>query len=77
MDDAFRRIGFENVIPLLERKKIKISEDVEIIRYPTTGIDNMLLLEYKGTRLLNYNDCNLSSKALNALIKKSEELTLF
>ena len=70
MDDAFRRIGFENVIPLLERKKIKISEDVEIIRYPTTGIDNMLLLEYKGTRLLNYNDCNLSSKALNALIKK-------
>ena len=70
MDDAFRRIGFENVIPLLEREKIKISEDVEIIRYPTTGIDNMLLLEYKGTRLLNYNDCNLSSKALNALIKK-------
>lgn len=70
LDNALKRLGFTNIISLPERKKINLAETIVITRYPTTGIDNMLLLEGGNTRLLNYNDCNLPDKAIKSLIKK-------
>ena len=70
LDNALKKIGFANVIPLLERERMEIAENIAITRYPTTGIDNMLLLEGGNIRLLNYNDCNLPDKAIKLLVKK-------
>ena len=70
LDSALKNIGFLNVIPLLERQEMEIADNIKIIRYPTTGIDNMLLLECDNIRLLNYNDCNLPVKAIKTLVKK-------
>ena len=33
-----------DVVPLAERKPTKVNASIEITRYPTTGIDNMLLI---------------------------------
>lgn len=70
LDDALKSIGFANVISLLEREKTQIADDFAITRYPTTGIDNMLLVESNTIKLLNYNDCNLPVKAIESLINK-------
>jgi hypothetical protein len=70
LDNALKNIGFTNVIPLLERKELVIADNIKITRYPTTGIDNMLLLECDNIRLLNYNDCNLPIKAIKTLVIK-------
>jgi hypothetical protein len=59
LDDAASQIGFQNVISLLERKPLALSDQFLITRFPTTGIDNMLLIKTPGEVILNYNDCNI------------------
>ena len=70
LDNALKKFGFANVVSLLEREKTQIAEGITITRYPTTGIDNMLLVEGGDIKLLNYNDCNLPVKAIKSLVKK-------
>ena len=59
LDEAARQIGFQNVISLFERKPIDLADQFTITRFPTTGIDNMLLVKTSGGTILNYNDCNI------------------
>jgi hypothetical protein len=59
LDEAASQIGFQNVIPLLERKPLGLSRQFLITRFPTTGIDNMLLIKTSKEVILNYNDCNI------------------
>ena len=61
--NPIRKIGFKNIISFQERKKLKLDANVWIKRYPTTGIDNMLVINDNGTVALNYNDCNIPLKA--------------
>jgi len=59
LDDAARQIGFQNVTSLFERKAIDLADQFTITRFPTTGIDNMLLVKTSSGTILNYNDCNI------------------
>ena len=52
---------------LHERTPLRLAPDVEVTRYPTAGIDNMLHVRAHGWSILNYNDCNLRPAALAAL----------
>jgi hypothetical protein len=70
LDDAAKRIGFKNVISLDERKPLRVSNDFTITRYPTTGIDNMLIIKTKNEIILNYNDCSLPLSSQRILKKK-------
>lgn len=63
-------IGFPNIIPLYERKKLDLSNNFSVIRFPLIGIDNFLLIESCGIKILNLNDCNLPDQALKSLLKK-------
>ena len=63
-------LGFRNLVALPERRPLRISTEVEVTRYPTAGIDNMLHVKAHGWSILNYNDCNLRPAALAALAKK-------
>jgi L-ascorbate metabolism protein UlaG (beta-lactamase superfamily) len=65
-----RRIGFQNIIELGERRPIQLAGGFSVVRYPVTGIDNMLLIDAGGHRILNYNDCNLSAFAQKQLADK-------
>lgn len=71
-----RRLGFVNVIELREREPLQIAPQVVVTRYPVTGIDNMLLIDLGGYRVLNYNDCNLSAFAQRRLAKKLGRIDL-
>src|SRR5437762_8139531 len=44
LDNAVKRLGFKNVIPLFERIPLQLTSKVAVTRFPTTGIDNMLLV---------------------------------
>lgn len=68
--EAMRGLGFRNIIPFPERKRIQLADDLWITRFPTTGIDNMLLMESEGTTLLNYNDCNIPIAARKRLKRR-------
>ena len=46
-------------IPLYERQKLIINSELSIERYPTTGIDNMLVIKSEECVIMNYNDCNI------------------
>ena len=70
LDDAAKQMGFQTVISLPERKPLPIATDFTITRYPTTGIDNMLLIKTKNEVVLNYNDCNLPLSTQRILKKK-------
>lgn len=63
------RVGFRNFIPLTERKRTAVFEDVSLTRFPTTGIDNMLSIRLGDFTILNYNDCNIPERAIRKLIK--------
>jgi len=69
-------VGFKNIIPLPEREKIQLSKNVTVIRYPTAGIDNILLILTPSCTILNYNDVNLPSRSLRALIKKFPKIDI-
>jgi len=70
IDEAIKRAGFKTVVPLYERKWMKLPGNVDIIRYPSTGIDNMLLIKTRDAVILNYNDCNLPFRAMKSLARK-------
>jgi ribonuclease BN (tRNA processing enzyme) len=70
LNKAMKGLGFKNIIPIYERKKITVNSKVEIIRYPATGIDNMLLIKTPYGNILNYNDCNLPTLTRKMIRKK-------
>ena len=70
ISEALERAGFKNIVPLYERRKLPLTSNVKVTRYPTAGIDNMLLIETPEGRILNYNDCHLPIGALKLLLRK-------
>lgn len=62
--------GFTNIQPLYERRKLPLTSSIKVTRYPTAGIDNMLLIETPEGTILNYNDCHLPIDALKLLMRK-------
>jgi UDP-MurNAc hydroxylase len=70
MRGPLQRVGFAKVHPLYERHPVALSNDWEITRYPTTGIDNMLVIRVGKFTVLNLNDCNLPARALRWLARK-------
>src|SRR5918996_3647131 len=77
LDEAIRNIGFRNVIALPERKTIRIDRNIELTRYPATGIDNMLHIKNRDISILNYNDCNLPRLSQRLLKKKIGNVDFF
>jgi hypothetical protein len=70
MSDAMRRIGFRNVLSLAERRPYQAAPGLELLRVPATGIDNMLIMRTASGVVLNYNDCNLPSRAIESVAAK-------
>ena len=70
VSEALQRAGFRNIVPLYERRKLLLTGNIAVTRYPTAGIDNMLLIETPEGTILNYNDCHLPIDALKALMRK-------
>lgn len=70
ISEALQRAGFKNIVPLYERTKLPLTSGVEVTRFPTAGIDNMLLVETPEGTILNYNDCHLPIDALKLLLRK-------
>ena len=66
MVDRFEAMGFEDVRPIAERHRWS-DEHLEATRFPTAAIDNMLLVQLGGWRVLVYNDCNLPLPAVRRL----------
>jgi len=77
IDDSMRNLGFREVVSLYERTPVKVNDSVEITRYPTTGIDNMLVIRSKEGTILNYNDCNLPEPSRKMLHKKIGSIDIF
>lgn len=70
LDSAGQKMGFKNVVRIYERKELRLSEDVSVTRYPTQGIDNMLLIKTPAATVLNYNDCVIPSITQKLLKKR-------
>lgn len=70
ISEALQQAGFRNIVPLYERRKLSLTSDLKVTRYPTAGIDNMLLIETPEGMILNYNDCHLPIGALKLLVRK-------
>ena len=70
ISEALQRAGFTNILPLYERRTLQLPGDIKVTRYPTAGIDNMLLIETPEGTILNYNDCHLPIDALKLLMRK-------
>ena len=70
ISEALQQAGFRNIVPLYERRELPLTSDLKVTRYPTAGIDNMLLIETPEGTILNYNDCHLPIGALKLLIRK-------
>jgi UDP-MurNAc hydroxylase len=70
VDQILKDIGFKTVIPFSERTPINLTDDVEITRFPSTGIDNILVLRTKNFTVLNYNDCVLPDVTRQSLASK-------
>ena len=45
ISEALQQAGFKNIVPLYERRKLPLTSHLKVTRYPTAGIDNMLLIE--------------------------------
>ena len=75
--DVIKRLGFKNILPFPERVKVDLLDNLSIIRYPTTGIDNMLVIDYLDYRFLNYNDCNIPKKARKSLANLIGNVDIF
>jgi glyoxylase-like metal-dependent hydrolase (beta-lactamase superfamily II) len=67
MIPRLRELGFRDVRALGEREPFPLPGGQEVVRYPTAGIDNMLLLTGPYGSVLNLNDCNLPARALRML----------
>ena len=70
MNEVLQGAGFTNILPLYERRMVTLPSDIKVTRYPTAGIDNMLLIETPEGTILNYNDCHLPIDALKLLMRK-------
>jgi L-ascorbate metabolism protein UlaG (beta-lactamase superfamily) len=70
VSEALRRAGFRNIVRLDERAWLPLGSDIKVARFPTAGIDNMLVIDTPEGRLLNYNDCHLPVDALKLLMRK-------
>ncbi len=68
--EPLERAGFTNIHPLIERQPTQLAEAFEVTRFPTTGVDNFLVIKVGGFSILNYNDCNLPESAFKRLIRK-------
>src|ERR1044072_4578792 len=77
ISEALQQAGFKNIVPLYERRKLPLTSNVKVTRYPTAGIDNMLLIETPEGRILNYNDCHLPLGALKLLMRKIGKVHIF
>jgi hypothetical protein len=66
MVDRMRALGFRDVRALPERKPFTLAPGIDVVRYPTAGIDNMLHLRTPEWSILNYNDCNLTAQGVKA-----------
>lgn len=70
ISEALQHAGFKNIMPLYERRKLSLTSNMRVTRYPTAGIDNMLLIETPEARILNYNDCHLPIGALKLFMSR-------
>ena len=70
ISEPLQAAGFTNIVPLYERRKLSLTSSIKVTRYPTAGIDNMLLIETPKGTILNYNDCHLPIDALKLLMRK-------
>ena len=70
ISEVLQRAGFRNIVPLYERRKLPLTSNVKVTRFPTAGIDNMLFIETPECAILNYNDCHLPIDALKLLMRK-------
>jgi L-ascorbate metabolism protein UlaG (beta-lactamase superfamily) len=70
ISEALQHAGFKYIVPLYERRTLPLTSNVKVTRYPTAGIDNMLLIETPEGTILNYNDCHLPIGALKLLMGK-------
>lgn len=70
LDSAGQKMGFKNVVPVYERKELQLGEGITATRYPTQGIDNMLLIKTPEAVVLNYNDCVIPSITQKLLKKR-------
>ena len=77
MKNVAARIGFRNILPFRERLSLSLGEGVSAMRYPTTGIDNMLLLKGPDWSILNFNDCVISNFAARRLARKIGKVDIF
>lgn len=75
MVDRIKALGFRRVRPLAERVPLRVGELV-LERFPTTTIDNMLVVRAGDLTLLNYNDCNLPGRALRMLVNEIGSIDL-
>ena len=69
-EDPFNGLASRQLRPLYERYPVSLSDGCEVTRYPTTGIDNMLVVRIGGLTILNLNDCNLPAGRFVHLIRK-------
>lgn len=69
MSERLRSLGFRALTPLHERRSLRLNATASVLRFPTAGIDNALVLKTPDFTVLNYNDCNLPSAALRALVR--------
>jgi len=67
---ALARFGFRNIVELKERTDFSLSDQIRVIRYPATGIDNMLFMETPEGNVLNFNDCNLPLSTIRKIVAK-------
>jgi hypothetical protein len=74
--EPIRKIGFKKTISFMERKRLKLAENLWIKRYPTSGIDNMLVINDNGKVILNYNDCNIPIIARGKLKNKIGDIDI-
>jgi hypothetical protein len=72
-----RSLGFTNIVPFDERRTMHLRGAVSVTRYPTTGIDNMLLLRGGGLSLLNFNDCVIPPLSRRLLARKLGPIDIF
>jgi hypothetical protein len=77
MDSAIRKVGFKNIIPLYERIPFKLTNSFEVVRFPTTGIDNILFVKTDEGVVLNYNDCVIPPLSRKMLAKKIGKIDIF
>lgn len=76
-EKILKSAGFKNFVKIPERKKIKLTQSVSVLRVPASGIDNMLFVYDDRHTLLSYNDCNIPAAALRSIVNRYGPIDLF